>query len=88
MNTLTIKTSSITADLVNANCSPFIKLRKQLKSNFWEITLFDNKARFETLGTRTITIPAKALKDAESLCAWLLERAEKFFKDAKASCKY
>ena len=88
MNTLTIKTSSITADLVNANCSPFIKLRKQLDSKFWTITLFSDKAKIETIGTRTIKIPAKALNDAESLCAWLLERAEKFFKDAKAACKY
>ena len=63
-------------------------MRQQLKLKFWSITLFDDKARFETLGTRTISIPAKALKSSESLYAWLLERAEKFFKDAKATCKY
>lgn len=88
MNALTIKTNSITANLVNSNCTPFINLRQQLKSKFWTITLLNDKARFETIGTRTIKIPAKALQSSESLCAWLLERAEKFFKDAKTACKY
>lgn len=88
MNALTIKTGSITANLVNSNCKPFSNLDKQLKSKCWTITLLNDKARFETIGIRTIAIPAKALQNAEGLCAWLLERAEKFFKDAKAACKY
>lgn len=88
MNALTIKIGSITANLVNSNCKPFSDLDKQLKSKCWTITLFNDKARFETIGTRTTTIPAKALQNAESLCAWLLERAEKFLKDAKAACRY
>lgn len=88
MDTLTVKINSITADLVNANCTPFIELKKQLKSKFWTITLLNDKARIETIGTKTVKIPAKALNDAETLCAWLLERAEKFFRDAKAACKY
>lgn len=88
MNALTVKSNSIIASLVNSNCRPFSNLNNQLKSKCWTITLLNDKARFETIGTRTIKIPAKALNDAESLCAWLLERAEKFFKDAKATCKY
>ena len=89
MNALTVKTNSIAANLVNADAAIFGKLNRELQAKrLGEITLLNDKARFETIGTRTITIPAKALQNAESLCAWLLERAEKFFKDAKAACRY
>ena len=78
MNTLIIKTNSVAANLVNADAAVFRKLNRELQAKrLGEITLLNDKARFYAASTKIISIPAKALKDSGSLCAWLLERIGK-----------
>lgn len=78
MNALTVKTNSVAANLVNADAEVFRKLNRELQAKrLGEITLLNDKARFYAASTKTISIPAKALRDSESLYAWLLERIGK-----------
>ncbi len=78
MNALTVKTNSVAANLVDANTAAFGKLNRELQAKrLGEILLLNDKARFYAASIKTVSIPAKALRDAESLCAWLLERIGK-----------
>ena len=78
MNYLTIRTNSVASGLVTSNMATFSKLNHVLKQNrLGEIILLNDKARFIAGCIRTVAIPKKALKDADSLCGWLLERIKK-----------
>ena len=78
MDNLIVKTNSVAANLVNADAGIFRKLNRELQAKrLGEITLLNDKARFYAASTKTISIPAKALRDSESLYTWLLERIGK-----------